>query len=419
MSDPAAGEDTPSGSAREEGRLSRELSLTLLVLYGLGTTVGAGIYALTGEVAHEAGMRAPLSFALSAALAGTTAVGYAELTGRFPRAAGEAVFVDRAFGFRPLTVGVGLSVIGAGTVAAATISNAFGGYVAELLDVPRWLLVVLLMTVLAAVAVIGVKESVTAAAALTLIEVGGLGLVLWAGRGSLADVGGRWPDLVGPPGSWTGWSGVLGGAFLAFFAFLGFEDIDAVAEETQQARIVLPRAILITLGLTTVLYVAVAAVAVLEVDPVRLGQSDAPLALVYQQAGGAPDVIAFVGALAMVNGALIQIVMIPRVTYGLTRLGLLPMALGVVSPRTHTPVRATVGAAVAITILAASFELRWLARLTSLLTMGTFVVVNGALLAIKRREGPTSTFEVPFALPVLGIVASGLLFAIEVVRLVA
>jgi APA family basic amino acid/polyamine antiporter len=124
-----------------EPRLEREVSLPMLVLYGLGTTVGAGIYALTGEVAGSAGMKAPLAFLVSAVLAGITAVGFAELAGRLPKAAGEAVFVDRAFGRRGLTRIVGLAVLLAGVVAASAISNAFGGYVAELIDGPQWLLV--------------------------------------------------------------------------------------------------------------------------------------------------------------------------------------------------------------------------------------------------------------------------------------
>ena len=119
-------------------QLEREVSLPMLILYGLGTTIGAGIYALTGEVAGSAGMRAPLAFLVSALLAGVTAIGFAELAGRLPRAAGEAVFVDRAFGRRPLTRAVGLAVLTAGVVAASAITKAFSGYVAELIEVPRW-----------------------------------------------------------------------------------------------------------------------------------------------------------------------------------------------------------------------------------------------------------------------------------------
>lgn len=390
----------------------------MLVLYGLGTTVGAGIYALMGEVSGSAGMRAPLAFLVSALLAGSTAIGFAELAGRLPRAAGEAVFVDHAFGRRPLTAAVGCGVLTAGVVAAAAVTDAFAGYVADLTDAPKWLLSVGLVVVLAGVSVSGAKESVSAAAAFTLVEVGGLFLVLWAGRDSLGDLVARSGDLLGPPSGFGAWSGVLGGAFLAYFAFLGFEDIDSIAEETDNARVNLPKAILITLGVTTVLYVTVAAVAVLEVAPAELSESDAPLALIYEQAGGNGDVMAFIAALAMVNGALVQLVMVPRVVYGLSRLGILPVAVGAVSPRTNTPVRATLGAAVLVTILTLSLDIEWLARLTSAVTMAVFITVNASLVRIKRRYGPTTSFSVPMWVPMIGIVASVGMFAAEIWRLV-
>ncbi len=402
-----------------DAELERDVSLTMLVLYGLGTTIGAGIYALAGEVAGEAGMRAPLSFLVSALLAGVTAIGFAELAGRLPKAAGEAVFVDHAFGRRFLTGTVGAAVLTAGVVAAAAISNAFGGYVAELIDGPRWLLVIALVMTLGGVAVSGVKESVVAAGLFTVVEIIGLGLVVWAGRNSLGDLGARAGDLIGPPTSFAGWSGVLGGAFLAFFAFLGFEDMDAVAEETENAPVTLPRAILITLSVTTVLYMIVAAVAVLQVEPVALAESDAPLALIYDRAGGNPDVLAFIAALAMVNGALVQLIMIPRVVYGLSRLDLMPGWAGAVSPRTHTPVRATVAGAALVMTLAVAVELEWLARLTSAVTMAIFITINAALIAIKRQDGPTTTFQVPGWMPVIGITAASTMFVIEVARLIA
>ena len=119
---------------------------------------------------------------MSALLAGTTAIGFAELAGRLPKAAGEAVFVSHAFGRRPLTAAVGCGVLVAGVVAAAAITDAFAGYVADLTDGPKWLLSVALIVVLAGLAVSGAKESVSAAAVFTVVEIGGLGLVLWAGR---------------------------------------------------------------------------------------------------------------------------------------------------------------------------------------------------------------------------------------------
>ncbi len=388
----------------------------MLVLYGLGTTVGAGIYALTGEVAGSAGYHAPLSFLVAAVLAGITGLGFAELAGRLPKAAGEAVFVEHAFARRPLTQAVGLAVLAAGVVSAAAVSNAFGGYISELTGLSPTVLVVGLLLVLGVVAVSGAKESVGTAAVFTVIEIIGLLLVVWVGRDAFSDVPARAGDLYSPVVGWDVWAGVLGGSFLAFFAFLGFEDIDAVAEETNDARVTLPRAILVTLAVTTVLYVVVATVAVLTVEPAVLGESDAPLALVYERAGGAEDLLSLIAGLAMLNGVLVQLVMVPRVVYGLANLGLVPRSFGVVSARTHVPVRATlVGLAVVLT-LAVSLDLAPLARITSSATLAVFVATNVALIRIKRRDGATTSFQVPIWLPHVGVVAAALLFAVELGR---
>lgn len=390
----------------------------MLVLYGLGTTIGAGIYALTGEVAGSAGTRAPLAFLVAAALAGITGLGFAELAGRLPKAAGEAVFVEHAFARRRVTQAVGAAVLTAGVVSAAAVSNAFGGYISEATGLPSRALVVGLLAVLGVVAVSGVKESVGTAAVFTVVEIIGLGLVVWAGRGTLGDVPARAGDLFGPVVGWDVWSGVLGGSFLAFFAFLGFEDIDAVAEETKDARVTLPRAILVTLAITTVLYVVVATVAVLTVEPATLGESDAPLALVYERSGGAEDVLSVIAGLAMLNGVLVQLVMVPRVIYGLANLGLVPDSFGAVSARTHTPVRATVAGLLVVVVLAVSLDLAPLARITSAATLAVFVAINLALIVIKRRDGATTSFQVPVWLPGVGVVAAGLLFAAEIGRMI-
>ena len=383
----------------------------MLLLYGLGITVGAGIYALIGEVAGEAGMAAPVSFVLAAVLAGLTGLGFAELAGRYPKAAGEAVFVEQAFGRRWLTLAVGLGVLAAGVVAAAAISVAFGGYAGELVPIPEPVLVLGLLAVLGAIAMVGVRESVASAGIITVIELGGLALVVWTARDAWGDAPSRLAELTGVTGASA--TGIVGGAFLAFFAFHGFEDMDAVAEETIDARSTLPRAIIGTLAITTVIYVLVAVTAVLAVTPAQLAGSDAPLALIYETGGGRPGILAAVAGIAMVNGVLVQLVMAPRVVYGLTNLGLLPDSWGAVSPRTGTPLRATAAALVVVAVLATTLDLSFLAKVTSGIVMGVFISVNVSLIAIKRREGPTTSFQVPSWLPWLGAAASIAMFIAE------
>lgn len=391
--------------------LRRSVTLPMLVLYGLGTTVGAGIYALTGAVADRAGMAAPASFLAAAVLAALTGLGFAELAGRYPKAAGEAVFVEVAFGRRWLTLAVGIGVLASGLVSAATISVAFAGYVGDLVAVPGAVLIVGLVVVLGLISAIGVRESVTSAGLITAVELVGLALVVWVARGAWVDAPARATELVGLSGATV--SGVAGGAFLAFFAFHGFEDMDSVAEETVNARVVLPQAILATLAITTLVYVVVATTAVLAVSPAELAASDAPLSLIFERSGGRPEILSAIAGIAMVNGVLVQLVMAPRIVYGLTRLGLVPASFGAVSPRTGTPLRATVAAMIAVTVLATTFDLTSLARVASGVTMAVFVAVNASLIVIKWRQGPTTSFQVPVLLPWLGTLASIGLLAVE------
>lgn len=394
--------------------LHREISLPMLVLYGLGTTIGAGIYALVGEIAGAAGIYAPWSFFVAAALAAITGLGFAELAARLPKAAGEAVFVDHAFRHRPLTRAIGLSVVAVGLIAGAAITTAFAGYVGELFAIPDAVAVIGLVLALAVVSITGVRNSVGIAAVFTIIEVIGLLLVVGVGVGA-ADFGNVGAALT-PGFEWDVWVGIMGGAFVAFFAFLGFEDIDAMAEETKQARRMLPRAIVLTLVISTVLYVLVVGMSILVVDPAVLGASDAPLVLVYETAGGSAALMAMFGALAMINGVLVQLLMVSRVFYGLGRLGTLPAALGKVEPRSGTPVTATVIGTGLMLALALAFDLGVLARITSLLTIGIFTAVNVSLVKIKTRDGSVGVFEVPSWLPIVGVVVSAALLVGELLR---
>ena len=212
--------------------LKRTLSLAQITFYGLGTILGAGIYVLVGKVAGTAGLYAPLAFVVAALLAGLTGLSYAELAARHPKSAGEAVYVQDGFRWRPLSMLVGFLIILTGIVSAATIANGFVGYLHVFIDVPDWLAITLLVLALGALAAWGIAESVMAATAITLVEVGGLLLVLAVAGGSFADLPARLPELI-PPFEVPVWQGILLGAFLAFYAFIGFEDMANVAEEVR------------------------------------------------------------------------------------------------------------------------------------------------------------------------------------------
>jgi amino acid transporter len=387
--------------------LKRGLSLWLLVFYGLGNILGAGIYVLVGKVAGSAGLFAPVAFFVASLVAAFTAISYAELAARYPLSAGEAVYVQQGLRLPALSVVTGLLIVSMGAVSAATIARGFIGYLDVLVTLPDALAISLLVLLLGAIATWGIVESVAVAALVTLFEVLGLAIVLAVTADSLLDLPARLPELL-PPMQPLAWQGILLGAFLAFYAFVGFEDMVNVAEEVRNPQRNVPLAILIALGVTTLLYAAVCLAAVLTVPPERLAAGDAPLAVVYQQATGEkPVVLSAIGIFAVVNGALIQIIMGSRVLYGMSRQGWLPPVLGHVWSRTRTPLVATAATSGLVLALALWLPLVTLAKFTSFLVLIVFSLVNLSLWRIKRREPrPEGVRVYPVWIPVAGIAAS-------------
>ena len=383
--------------------LQRSISLPQLVLYGLGTTIGAGIYALTGEVAGAAGYGAPLSFLLASLLAGFTAMSFAELSGRFPRAAGAAMYVQQGLGSARFAALVGLLVALAGVVSASALINAFIDQARALLPLAQLPALVIACLLVTAIAAKGIRESVFVATTITLVEVAGLLLVV-----AVSHEGWLRADLSVLTGSGEplAWHGIFVGALLAFYAFIGFEDMVDVAEEVKQPRRNMPRAILLTLACVTVLYTLIMAAAVLAVPPAHLAREQAPLAFLYRHyAGGDGLALAVIGLLAIINGALVQTVMASRVLYGLSSRGQLPAVFSSVNARTHTPLVATLAAGAALMTLTLLGNLALLAEITSLLMLTVFALVNLALLRVKVTMAAHDGFTVPAWVPALGLLA--------------
>lgn len=392
---------------KTDTKLQRRLSLPMLALYGLGTTIGAGIYALVGEVAAIAGMHAPIAFLVAAVMAGLTAFSFAELSSRFPRSAGEAHYLHIAFGIRTLSVTIGLMVVFAGVVSSSAIVNAFVGYLHEFIEVPRAAAIIGVVFLLGLIAAWGIAESVVAAGIITLIEIGGLLLIIWVGSDALVHLPAAIPDIL-PSGDLIALSGVMAGAVLAFFAFIGFEDMVNVAEETKNPTRTLPLAIIITLVVTTLIYVVISVIAVIAVPLDELATHDAPLALIYERSTGkSAHVLSLIGIVAVLNGALVQIIMASRVLYGLGAQGLLPAFLATINRHTHTPLIATGIVTAIILILALGFGLARLAETTSIITLAIFSLVNGALIRIRIRDGKSEEGVCyPIAVPVCGLLVS-------------
>jgi amino acid transporter len=228
--------------------------LTHAVLYGLGVTIGAGIYVLVGLAAGRSGMHAPLAFMGAALVMAFSAASFAELGTRMPVSASEAAYVQAAFGLNWLSLGVGLLVVATAIVSAAAISVGSAGYIAVFLPLPAaWIIsgVVLAMGIVACLATV---QSVTFAGFMTLIEVGGLALIIFAGFGQGTDVITRLPEIWPSAGDTKAWVGIAGTTLIAVFAFIGFEHLVNIAEELKEPNRTLPRALFLTLGLTALIY---------------------------------------------------------------------------------------------------------------------------------------------------------------------
>lgn len=361
--------------------LRRALTLPWLVFYGVGVTVGAGIFALIGEILTLSGDAAPMAFALASIVAGMAGLSYALLVSVFPKAGGEAVFVNRGLGQIPGRL-AGFAIVTSGIISSAVIALACAGYTSSVFPVPSILVLIVVLASLTALAVWGVRASVAFAALITVFEVGTLLVVIFAGAPLLAHLPTA-DALAGLDRGWSGFLPVTSGALIAFFAFIGFEDIENLAEETVDPTRTVPRAILLTLGITAVLYVALALVAVGFPGRAAIAGSPAPLAVLFEAVTGlSGKPIAAMAAIAMVNGILVQIVMASRVLYGMAREGLIPAWFGRVHPERKTPLRATVVVAGAILILAMVFPLVRLAEASSSLTLTVFILVNLALFAL-------------------------------------
>lgn len=393
------------GAAHDEPRLRRAVGLWLLVLYGLGVTIGAGIYVLIGETVARAGIHAPSAFVLSAVVMGFTAGSFAELSGRVPRAAGEAVYVEAAFGRAWLTRAVGGAVLVEAAIAAAAIALGSAGYMAEIVPLPRTALVVAIIFCMTAIAAWGIRESVLAAGIMTAVEVLGLLAIIVAGFMVEPEATGPGRVALAFPTDPPALSGVLSASLLAFFAYIGFDDIVNLVEEARDPTRNIPRAIAITLVIVTLLYALVAVVAVRTVPAEVLGASDAPIGLLFERLTGlSPLAINLVAILATMNGVVIILVMAARVLYGLARTARLPAWLGAVSPRTRTPLNATLLVSAAVLVLALLAPLDRLAEVSSQLILAVFCLANLSLLRMKLRGDPPPPggVRVPAPIPALG-----------------
>ena len=381
MTRPATTE-TPGRSQRG---LRRTLGLWQVTISGVGVILGAGVYALIGPAAGRAGGFLWLSFVIAAAAAGLTAYSYARLAQRRPKNAPEFQYTALAFGPRVGFVAGWLMLV-SDLLAAGAVALGFGGYLAHLAGVPPGVGALLLLVLVAIALHVGIVQSVGLAMALTAVEAAGLLVVIVLGLPFWSTA--SYTELP------QGVHGVWAAAALIFFAYLGFDELGTFAEEMRAPERDLPRALLLSLALTTVVYVLVALSAVAAVGWRGLSASGAPLALVARRALGAraDAVLALVALAATANTVLLLVLSASRSLYGMASAGRLPRRLARVGRRS-TPAVATWSALAAAAFVVSVGDLVQAAALTDAAVLICFMLVNASLLWLAHRRGGLRTLS--------------------------
>ena len=361
--------------------LRRELGLWRIALSGVGVILGAGVYALVGPAAAEAGSALWLAFLVAGVAAALTAYSYARFATMRPKNSAEFQYTSLAFGQGTGFV-AGMLVMSADLLGAAAVALAFGAYLDYLTGVPLLIGALALLAVLAAVLFAGISESVGIAIVLTIIEAAGLLFIIGIGLPSVGET-----DYLDLP---RGTGGVWSAAALIFFAYLGFDELGNFAEEMRNPVRDLPRALFIALSITTVIYLLVAFSAIGEVGWQALSESDAPLATVAEKALGssASSALSLMALAATANTVLLLLLSASRSAYGMASSGVLPGALARVGWR-RTPYIATGAALVICALLVLVEDISDVARMTTAAVLLSFILVNAGLVWMSWR-GRTS-----------------------------
>lgn len=403
--------DTPT-DAETPTRLRRAITGPLLFAFILGDVLGAGIYALMGVLSEKVGgmLWAPLLLALLLAL--LTAGSYAELVTKYPRAGGASVFAERAFRSPLVSFLVGFSMLAAGVTSAAGLAIAFAGdYLGTFFDLPTIPVAIVFLAVVGALNARGIRESLGANLVMTAIELSGLVIVLVVVGLFLGGGGGDVSRIMQAPDGTPVALAVLSGAVIAYYSFVGFETSANMIEEVKNPRRTYPRALFGALFTAGAVYVLVGLASAIALPPDELQDSSGPLLAVVEATGvSIPSwLFSLIALIAVANGALLTMIMVSRLTYGMAEQGLLPEPLARVLPKRKTPwvaILTTTAVAMLLTLIG---DLATLAETVVLLLLFVFLSANVSVLVLRRDRVEHDHFRIWTPIPWLGIASCILL----------
>ncbi|MFE0191218.1 amino acid permease [Streptomyces sp. NPDC059008] len=429
-----------------EHTLKKSLSALDLTVFGVGVVIGTGIFVLTGKIAKEqAGPAVALSFVAAGVVCALAALCYAEFASTVPVAGSAYTFSYASLGELPAWI-IGWDLILELALGCAVVAVGWSGYIRSLLDSAGWhlpvglsgthegrfgfdLLACVLVLVLTGILVLGMKLSSRVTAVVVGIKVTVVLLVIIAGAFLInganyepfvppsqpTEGGGGWGAplaqlLFGFTPSNFGVMGIFGAAAVVFFAFIGFDIVATAAEETRNPQRDVPRGILGSLAICTILYVAVSVVVTGMQKYSRLS-TDAPLADAFKDLDQPyfAGVISFGAAVGLTSVCMILLLGQSRVFFAMSRDGLLPRVFSRAHPRYGTPYRATIALGVVVAVVSGFTSIDELAELVNIGTLFAFVVVAvGVILLRRSRPDLPRSFRTPFVpvVPLLSVAAS-------------
>ena len=385
-------------------KLRRSLGLFEAVVYGVGVILGAGVFALIGQAAGLAGNSLWVSFLISAFIAVFTGLSYAELSAMYPKAAAEFIYVKKAYGSEFWAFIIGWLLIFTGVVGVATVSLGFSGYFFELLkmsgEFPYYLMIGIaigLIAVLSFINFYGIKESSKLNIVFTGISFLGLAAIIILGFWKITTTTNPLNYFEAP----NGLTGIFSAAALVFFAYLGFEDVVNISEETKTPKKLIPLALLLSVIITTLIYVLISISVINLASWQELAASPAPLALAASKVFGdkAFIFISISALFATASTSLILLIVVSRMLYGIAREGSFPKILAKVHSGRGTPYVAIVVVMLLSMIFVLIGKIENVAKITSLGSLIAFSAVNLSLIHLRfMRPDIPRPFRTPFNL---------------------
>ncbi|MBP2622644.1 amino acid permease [Streptococcus oricebi] len=414
-------------SSQRTNHLKRHLDLKDLILLGIGAIVGTGIFTITGiGAAKHAGPALVISIVISASAIAMSALFSAEFASRIPATGGVYSYIYATFGEYPAWL-AGWFMIIEFLAAISGVASGWGSYLKGLLASFGWrlpqalngsfnldkgtyidLFPILVLVLVTGVVLLNSKAALRFNSALVFFKFSALALFILAGLFFIKPE--NWqPFAPYGFGRFLGaQSGIMAGASIMFFAFLGYESLSMAVDEAKDPQRQIPRAIILTLTIVTVLYVLVTLILTGVVHYSQLNVEDA-VAFALRSVGltWAANYVALVAVLTLITVCIAMTFGLARMIYSISRDGLLPKTFSHIHPKSRVPSNATILVGATAALFAGVFPLEVLASLVNIVTLAYLIMLALGLLKLRRdtglpKEGEFKTPWVPF-LPILSI----------------